>query len=90
MVEKWVPSLPYVSTFMARVGQIVGTPENCRRLLQNDEAILVFPEGIPGIAISMEPSDGKDTIRRTQMAIVSRAGLKSSTRPANVAIVRGL
>ena len=24
MVEKWVPSLPYVSTFMARVGQIVG------------------------------------------------------------------
>jgi 1-acyl-sn-glycerol-3-phosphate acyltransferase len=50
MVEKWVPTLPYVSTFMARVGQIVGTPENCRRLLQHDEAILVFPEGIPGIA----------------------------------------
>ena len=50
MVEKWVPTLPYVSTFMARVGQIVGTPENCRRLLHNDEAILVFPEGIPGIA----------------------------------------
>src|SRR5262245_59852417 len=26
MVEKWVPTLPYVSTFMARTGQIVGTP----------------------------------------------------------------
>jgi 1-acyl-sn-glycerol-3-phosphate acyltransferase len=50
MVEKWVPSLPYVSTFMARVGQIVGTPENCRRLLEADEAILVFPEGARGIA----------------------------------------
>ncbi|MGZ3457483.1 MAG: lysophospholipid acyltransferase family protein [Archangium sp.] len=50
MVEKWVPSLPYVSTFMARVGQIVDTPENCRRLLESDEAILVFPEGIRGIA----------------------------------------
>jgi 1-acyl-sn-glycerol-3-phosphate acyltransferase len=50
MVEKWVPALPYVSTFMARVGQIVGTPENCRRLLANDEAILVFPEGVRGIA----------------------------------------
>jgi 1-acyl-sn-glycerol-3-phosphate acyltransferase len=49
MVEKWVPSLPYVSTFMARVGQIVGTPENCRRLLENDEAILVFPEGVRGL-----------------------------------------
>jgi 1-acyl-sn-glycerol-3-phosphate acyltransferase len=50
MVEKWVPSLPYVSTFMARSGQIVGTPENCRRLLGADEAIMVFPEGARGIS----------------------------------------
>ncbi len=49
MVEKWVPTLPYVSTFMARVGQIVGTPENCRRLLAAGEAILVFPEGVRGL-----------------------------------------
>lgn len=49
LVDKWVPSLPYVSTFMARVGQIVGTPENCRRLLNAGEAILVFPEGARGI-----------------------------------------
>jgi 1-acyl-sn-glycerol-3-phosphate acyltransferase len=49
MVEKWVPTLPYVSTFMARVGQIVGTPENCRRLLESEEAILVFPEGVRGL-----------------------------------------
>jgi 1-acyl-sn-glycerol-3-phosphate acyltransferase len=50
MVEKWVPTLPYVSTFMARTGQIVGTPENCRRLLESEEAILVFPEGVRGIS----------------------------------------
>jgi 1-acyl-sn-glycerol-3-phosphate acyltransferase len=50
MVEKWVPTLPYISTFFARVGQIVGTPENCRRLLNAGEAILVFPEGARGIA----------------------------------------
>lgn len=49
MVEKWVPSLPYVSSFMARVGQIVGTAENCRRLLEQEEAILVFPEGVRGL-----------------------------------------
>ena len=49
MVEKWVPSLPYVSTFMARCGQVVGTPENCLRLLRNEEAILVFPEGVRGV-----------------------------------------
>ncbi len=50
MVEKWVPTLPFVSTFFARVGQIVGTPENCRRLLEHDEAILVFPEGVKAIS----------------------------------------
>lgn len=50
MVEKWVPSLPYISSFMSRVGQIVGTPENCRRLLSAGEAITVFPEGARGIS----------------------------------------
>lgn len=50
MIEKWVATLPWVSTFMARVGQIVGTPENCRRVLESDEAILVFPEGMKGIS----------------------------------------
>jgi 1-acyl-sn-glycerol-3-phosphate acyltransferase len=50
MVEKWVPTLPFASTFFARCGQVVGTPENCRRLLGQDEAILVFPEGAKGIS----------------------------------------
>lgn len=49
MVERWVPTLPFVSTFFSRVGQVVGTPENCIRLLENDEAILVFPEGTRGL-----------------------------------------
>ena len=50
MIEKWVPSLPFVSTVLARLGQITGIPENCRRLLEADEAILVFPEGARGIS----------------------------------------
>jgi 1-acyl-sn-glycerol-3-phosphate acyltransferase len=50
MVEKWVPTLPFISAFFARMGQVVGTPENCRRLLTQDEAILVFPEGAKGIS----------------------------------------
>jgi 1-acyl-sn-glycerol-3-phosphate acyltransferase len=49
LVERWVPTLPFVSTFMARCGQIVGTQDNCRRLLAADEAILVFPEGVRGL-----------------------------------------
>ena len=50
MVEKYVPTLPFASYLFARWGQITGTPENCRRLLEDDEAILVFPEGAKGIA----------------------------------------
>jgi 1-acyl-sn-glycerol-3-phosphate acyltransferase len=49
LMERWVPTLPFVSTFMARCGQVVGTPENCRRLLAADEALLVFPEGVRGL-----------------------------------------
>ncbi len=50
MVEKWIPRLPFISVLMARVGQVVGTPDNCRRLLEREEAILVFPEGVRGIS----------------------------------------
>jgi 1-acyl-sn-glycerol-3-phosphate acyltransferase len=49
MVEYFVPSVPFASYLFARWGQITGTPENCRRLLAADEAVLVFPEGARGI-----------------------------------------
>jgi 1-acyl-sn-glycerol-3-phosphate acyltransferase len=50
MVEKYVQTLPFLSYVFARWGQITGTPENCRRLLEDEEAILVFPEGAKGIS----------------------------------------
>ncbi len=49
MVEKWAPTLPFVSTFFARTGQIVGTPENAIKLINMNESLLVFPEGVKGI-----------------------------------------
>lgn len=48
MVERWVPSLPWVSSLLVRSGQIIGDPENCRRLLKQEQAVLVFPEGVRG------------------------------------------
>jgi 1-acyl-sn-glycerol-3-phosphate acyltransferase len=50
MVEYFVPTVPFVSYLLARWGQITGTPENCRRLLAAEEAVLVFPEGARGIS----------------------------------------
>lgn len=49
MVERWVPTLPFISYFLARCGQVVGTRENCRILLRREGCILVFPEGAEGI-----------------------------------------
>jgi 1-acyl-sn-glycerol-3-phosphate acyltransferase len=50
MVEKWTQTLPFIGTTFARVGQVVGVPENARRLLELGEAIVVFPEGARGIS----------------------------------------
>lgn len=50
MVEKWSQTLPFVSMFFSKVGQVVGVPENARLLLNRGEALLVFPEGIRGIS----------------------------------------
>lgn len=50
MIEKWAISLPFASTFFNKVGQVVGVPENARRLLEMEELLLVFPEGVRGIA----------------------------------------
>jgi 1-acyl-sn-glycerol-3-phosphate acyltransferase len=50
MVEKWSQTLPFVSTFFAKCGQVVGVPENAVRLLHQGEPLLVFPEGTRGLA----------------------------------------
>lgn len=50
MVERWTVELPFVSTLFPRIGQVLGSPENARRLLQQEECIVVFPEGAKGIS----------------------------------------
>ncbi len=48
MAEKWFPTLPVMSWLMPRLGHVVGTPHNCVQLLEHDEAVMVFPEGVRG------------------------------------------
>ncbi len=47
MVEKWTATLPFVSAFFNRVGQVVGVPENARRLLEMGRGAVGFPGGHP-------------------------------------------
>lgn len=48
MVERWVPAVPFVSSLFTRIGAMVGDPNNCRELLEHDQSVLVFPEGVRG------------------------------------------
>lgn len=48
MIEKFFSLQPFVNVMMTRSGQLTGLPENGRRLLEDDELILVFPEGARG------------------------------------------
>jgi 1-acyl-sn-glycerol-3-phosphate acyltransferase len=47
--DLFIPFLPWVGTAMARMGMVSGTRANFRHLLENDELVLVFPEGTEGI-----------------------------------------
>lgn len=49
MVERWSAELPFVSSLFVRAGQVVGDPAVARKLLEQGEALLVFPEGARGI-----------------------------------------
>jgi 1-acyl-sn-glycerol-3-phosphate acyltransferase len=40
--------MPVLSWFLRRTGQTVGHPDDTRRLLERDQIVLVFPEGVKG------------------------------------------
>jgi 1-acyl-sn-glycerol-3-phosphate acyltransferase len=48
MVERWFPTVPFVNELFVRCGAVLGDPVNCRNLLLDDQAIVVFPEGVKG------------------------------------------
>jgi len=48
MIEKFFASQPMVNIFMTRLGQVIGLPDHAERLLRDDNAVLVFPEGARG------------------------------------------
>jgi 1-acyl-sn-glycerol-3-phosphate acyltransferase len=50
VADYFVAKLPFVNLSYSRVGVIIGARENVRGVLQNDGTLIVFPEGLPGIA----------------------------------------
>lgn len=50
MAERWTAEIPFISTLLPRMGQVVGTPSTCKTLLDREEGVIVFPEGVKGIS----------------------------------------
>ncbi|MCA9666696.1 MAG: acyltransferase family protein [Myxococcales bacterium] len=49
LVEDFVFHFPYVGVAMNRIGGVRASPENARRLLDQQQLVVVFPEGTKGI-----------------------------------------
>lgn len=48
MIERWIPTLPFIGNALNEAGAVIGDPENCAKMLRNEEAVIVFPEGVRG------------------------------------------
>lgn len=49
VIDYFVPQLPFVGSFLSRVGAVNGALANVRRLIETDQLCLIFPEGIGAI-----------------------------------------
>lgn len=50
LVERYMTSLPFIGRWSSESGAVLGDRVNCLNLLKRGESILVFPEGVRGIA----------------------------------------
>ncbi|MCS6881348.1 MAG: 1-acyl-sn-glycerol-3-phosphate acyltransferase [Oscillochloridaceae bacterium] len=75
----WFTTLPFVAPTLAAMGQVPGLPENAIRLLQNDELVCVFPEGLKGV--------GKLYKDRYKLARFGRGGFVQAALRAQAPIV---
>jgi len=48
LVENFAYYFPFIGNFMAKTGSVRACQENAVRLLEKDEVVIVFPEGIKG------------------------------------------
>ncbi len=48
MVERFLPTVPFIGNWLSSVGAVIGDPINCERMLDNEEAVIAFPEGVRG------------------------------------------
>lgn len=66
LVLNWAFHLPYVGVALRKLGGVVASPYNAMRLLEDDQLVAVFPEGVKGA--------GKDWQDRYRLQRFGRGG----------------
>jgi 1-acyl-sn-glycerol-3-phosphate acyltransferase len=79
MVLNWAFDLPWVSVFIRKVGGVVASPYNALRLLEQDQLVAVFPEGVKGT--------GKPYAERYRLRRFGRGGFVEIALRAGAPIV---
>src|SRR6266849_2230463 len=79
LVASLFMGMPVLSWFLRRTGQTVGHPDDTRRLLERDELVLVFPEGVKGT--------GKSFKDRYRLRRFGRGGFVSTAIRAGAPII---
>ena len=79
LVASLFMGMPMLSWFLRRTGQTVGHPDDTRRLLERDELVLVFPEGVKGT--------GKAFKDRYRLRRFGRGGFVSTAIRAGAPII---
>ncbi len=83
LTDRLIPRIPFISTLFMRCGHVIGTPQNGRTLLDQDQCIFVFPEGVRG--------SGKTIFNRYQLQKFGtgfiRLALETQTPIVPVAVI---
>ncbi len=84
LIEDEVFQLPFVGVWLNRLGIVRASQENGERMLREERAVAVFPEGIKGIA---KPFSKRGTLARFGRGGFARLALRTQCKVVPVAIV---
>ncbi|MBN1667770.1 MAG: acyltransferase family protein [Anaerolineales bacterium] len=79
LYDTWFSTLPFFSTILERGGQVLATVENGTRLLEQEELVAVFPEGVKGV--------GKLFKDRYRLARFGRGGFVRMALDSRAAVI---
>lgn len=84
MVLNWAFDLPFFSYLMRRLGGVAANPANLSRLLEQDQSVMVFPEGVKGFG---KPFADRYRLQRFGRGGFVEVALETGTPIVPVAVV---